>query len=433
MKIKQQPYRGARDFYPEQKRLQNYIFQTWQNVVESYGYEAYDASIVEHLELYQLKNQTNLEILDQQIYTFEDRGGRAVVLRPEMTPSVARLVAQRRQELSYPLRWYSIPNLWRYERPQVGRLREHWQLNVDLFGLAGYEAELELILLATEILHRFGATTSMYQIRCNSRQLLQEVCRSYLQIDAQRQQALIPLFDRYDKMPEATFDKACRTVLDGLGDAVYQRLHELLTVKTIADLPTAVQALPACQNIQALLDDLQLAHVDNCQFDLKLVRGFNYYTDIVFEFFNCAADHQRAMLGGGRYDHLLSAFNVDALPAAGFGLGDVTMIDFLNSHNLLPTLAPPVDLSVILLEGVSLKNVLPMLKTLRSEGLKVSVDSRLVKVSKKIEVAVKKQVPYVLFVGPTDLQEELFNLRHLPSREETRLSLARIVSKLVAV
>ena len=155
MALSTQPYKGTRDFYPPQKRQQNYIFNIWREVVESFGYEEYDAPIIEPVEIYQAK--TSDEIVNEQTYAFEDRGGRKVTLRPEMTPTVSRMVAGKRQELAYPLRWYSIPNLWRYERPQRGRLREHWQLNVDLFGAEGIEADSELILIADAIMQRFGA------------------------------------------------------------------------------------------------------------------------------------------------------------------------------------------------------------------------------------------------------------------------------------
>src|SRR5208282_1670482 len=155
MALSTQPYKGARDFYPEDKRLQNYIFEVMRRVAQKYGYEEYDASVLEPIELYLAK--TGEEIVREQTYVFKDRGGRTVTLRPEMTPSVSRMVAAKRQELAYPLRWFSIPNLWRYERPQKGRLREHWQLNVDIFGVEGLDAEIEIISVANAVLSEFGA------------------------------------------------------------------------------------------------------------------------------------------------------------------------------------------------------------------------------------------------------------------------------------
>src|ERR1700722_14365853 len=161
MALSTQPYKGARDFYPEDKRLQKYLFGVMRSVVERFGYEEYDAPILEPLDMYLAK--TGEEIVNEQTYAFEDRGGRKVAIRPEMTPTVSRIVAAKRQELPYPLRWYSIPNLWRYERPQRGRLREHWQLNVDIFGVASSAAEQEIITLVDDTFKVFGATPDMYE------------------------------------------------------------------------------------------------------------------------------------------------------------------------------------------------------------------------------------------------------------------------------
>src|ERR1700712_140177 len=203
MALSTQPYKGARDFYPEDKRLQKYMFSKWREVCESFGYEEYDAPILEPLEIYLAKSGE--EIVNEQTYSFEDRGGRKVVIRPEMTPTVSRMVAAKRQELAYPLRWYSIPNLWRYERPQRGRLREHWQLNVDIFGVADNAAELEMVTLIDATFKEFGATTDMYQINLNSRALIDYLLKDYLSLEADAQHAVGKLIDRMHKMERSVF------------------------------------------------------------------------------------------------------------------------------------------------------------------------------------------------------------------------------------
>src|SRR5580693_9232630 len=171
-------YKGARDFYPEDKRLQKYMFGVWRTVCERFGYEEYNAPILEPLEIYLAK--TGEEIVNEQTYVFEDRGGRKVVIRPEMTPTVSRMVAGRRQELAYPVRWYSIPNLWRYERPQRGRLREHWQLNVDIFGVDSAQPDVEIICLSFDIMKAFGASPGNFEIRVNNRRLVNYLLQHYL-------------------------------------------------------------------------------------------------------------------------------------------------------------------------------------------------------------------------------------------------------------
>src|SRR4051812_49054803 len=181
MALSKQPYKGARDFYPEDKRLQKYMFVKIRSVCERFGYEEYDAPLLEPTELYLSKG--NQEIVDEQTYTFQDRGERSVTIRTEMTPTVSRMVAGRRQELAYPVRWYAIPNLWRYERTQRGRLREFWQLNVDIFGAAGVEAEHEIIFVADQIMKSYGARADMYGIQISSRQLVEELFSEYLGLD----------------------------------------------------------------------------------------------------------------------------------------------------------------------------------------------------------------------------------------------------------
>src|SRR5579863_7783196 len=193
MALSTQPYKGARDFYPEDERLQKYMFAVIRSVVERFGYEEYNAPILEPLEIYLAK--TGEEIVNQQTYVFEDRGGRKVVIRPEMTPTVSRMVAAKRQELSYPLRWYSIPNVWRYERPQRGRLREHWQLNVDLFGVAGLEGEHEIIQVADAIMNNFKAKRSMYTIKLNSRKFIDSILKDYFKLNETQTLSLIRLID----------------------------------------------------------------------------------------------------------------------------------------------------------------------------------------------------------------------------------------------
>ncbi len=203
-KLSTEPYKGVRDFYPEDMFIQKHIFATMRTAVEKFGYVEYGASVLEPAELYRAKSGD--EIVNEQTYTFTDRGEREVTLRPEMTPTVARMVSARRRELGFPLRWYSIPNLFRYEQPQRGRVREHWQLNVDLFGPDSVDADIEIIAVAAEIMKKFGASHEDYTIRINSRKLLQQAIESKL-IDPATYPQAVRLIDRKDKMtPEAFAD-----------------------------------------------------------------------------------------------------------------------------------------------------------------------------------------------------------------------------------
>lgn len=245
------PYKGVRDFYPEDMAIENYIFNTWRKVAEKYGYSEYSASLLEPTEIYTEKS--GAEIINEQTFTFKDRGDRSVTLRPEMTPTTARMIAARRKSLKFPLRWFSIPNLFRYERPQRGRRREHWQLNCDLVGSAGIESDKEIISLAYAIMKEFGASEKDFEVRINN-----------------------------------------------------------------ADINNFKDIGP------------------NIVSDPSLARGQTYYTGMVFEIFDTNKENARALAGGGRYDNLLELFDVEPVPAVGFGMGDIALRDFLETHKLKP-------------------------------------------------------------------------------------------------
>jgi histidyl-tRNA synthetase len=431
MSLSTQPYKGARDFYPEDKRVQKFMFNTMRRVVESFGYQEYDAPIVEPIELYLSK--TSEEIVAEQTYNFLDRGERHVTLRPEMTPTVSRMVAAKRQELAYPLRWYSIPNLWRYERPQHGRLREHWQLNVDIFGVSGIEADHEIILVADSILKAFGAKRDMYEIRVNSRALTNWMLLEYLRLEYTQAAAVTRLIDRMHKMPEKEFAGHVDALLGPAQKeaGVLQHLISILNVKKIADLPLVTQQHPAVAELERLMKMLGDAGIKNAVFDITLMRGFDYYTNIVFEVFDTAPENNRSMFGGGRYDGLVELFGVDALPTVGFGMGDVTLQNFLQVHHLLPLIHPETDAVAILIKDVYAK-AQPALKAMRSEGARIAVDATDRKIDAKIKAAAKAGIPFVIFIGEEELQSQRFKLKNLHSGQEHEHSLERIVSLLDA-
>src|SRR5665213_2094751 len=232
MALSTQPYKGARDFYPGDKRLQKHLFKVMRAVVEQYGYEEYDAPIIEPLELYLSKSSE--EIVKEQTYSFEDLGGRKITIRPEMTPTVSRMVAAKRQELGYPLRWYSIPNVWRYERPQRGRLREHWQLNVDIFDVAGLEADAEIIQVANKLLLSYKATRDMFAVRVNSRKLVEYILKDYCQLDPETVTKCIHLIDKKSKIEPSEFFGLLEEVV---GKEKTPKLLEVLGASNIDSLP----------------------------------------------------------------------------------------------------------------------------------------------------------------------------------------------------
>ena len=407
MAISTQPYKGARDFYPEDMRVQQYMFDIWREVCERFGYEEYNAPVLEPLELFTAK--TSEEIVNEQTYSFTDRGGRQVVMRPEMTPSVSRMVAARRQELGYPVRLYSIPNCFRYERPQRGRLREFWQLNADLFGVESMEADLEAITLSDAIMKAFGATEDMYEIRLSSRQYINDAF-DRLELDEAQRKTCMALIDKKEKIDARDWEKLFVEVLEE------QKAGELL--KFLND-----ESVPA--EIEELLGKLRKRGVGNVKFNKFVARGFEYYTDVVFEIFDTNPENNRSMFGGGRYDGLVGQFGVEPVATVGFGMGDITLQNFLASNNLLPELAPATDICAILIGDVA-DEALAVIGQLREGGLNVSVDFGGRKADKQIKAAVKRGAPYVLFIGEAELASGQFTLKNLESGQEEKCGVEEI-------
>ncbi|MDB5169247.1 MAG: histidyl-tRNA synthetase [Candidatus Saccharibacteria bacterium] len=423
MALSTQPYKGARDFYPEDKRQQKYIFNKIREVVERFGYEEYDAPILEPTDLYLAKG--NQEIIDEQTYSFQDRGGRNVTIRTEMTPSVSRMVAAKRQELAYPLRWYSIPNLWRYERPQRGRSREFWQLNVDIFGVDGIEAEFEVIQITDQIFKAFGARPEAYEIKLSSRKLVTSLMGDYLSLNDDVAIRLIRLIDRMKKLERGEFIKKLDEILPAEARAAgkTEKLLAVLEAKQLSDLPDELRSNPSVTELEKLMALLSQAGVANAVFDITLMRGFDYYTDIVFEVFDTNPENNRSMMGGGRYDGLVGQFGVAPVATVGFGLGDATLANFLEANRLLPELKTETDVYIVLIGDV-FEKAQAVVAELRKRGLNVAVDVSGRKIGDQFKTAEKKGITYALMIGDKDLEAGKFNLKNLKTGDEQNASVA---------
>ncbi len=414
--LSSQPYKGTRDWYPEDKAVQNYIFATWKKTVESFGFKEYGAPILEPLEIYKAKSGD--ELAGEQTYAFTDRGGREVAIRPEMTPSVSRMVAARRQELAYPARLYSIANFMRYERPQRGREREFWQLNIDAFGADGVIAEAETLQLADVLMKAFGADDSMYEIRVNNRELIDEMTRRYLDLDEARAKQLVRLIDRKNKLPADVFVASAREIL-GSEEGV-AKLEAVFAASSIEELPQALAESAAAQDVRKLFSLLAQLDVSTVRFDVTLMRGLDYYTGTVFEVFDTDTENNRSLFGGGRYDGLVGMFGVEPTSAVGFAPGLTTTELFLRSHNLLPALGQGVDLYVASV-GANELAALQMAAKLREEGLIVEVDTTGRKFDKLLKTAEKKGAQEIVFVGDNEVHSGLFRARNIATGDEREL------------
>jgi len=424
--LSNQPYKGTRDYYPEDKRIQNYIFATWKRVAEAFGYEEYGAPLLEPLDIYAAK--TGQEIVNEQTYTFTDRGERTVAIRPEMTPTVSRMISRRQQETGFPARWYSIANFMRYERPQRGREREFWQLNADIFGVDSIEADAEIIKMADAIMKAFGASSKMYTIRVNDRNLINHMMHDYLGLNAVQAELMIKLFDRKDKITHEEFrDQAYEIFGEEMGHEGVRKISRLLSAKTMAELPDELQKADALRDINKLFALLAESKVTNAAFDISLMRGFDYYTGMVFEVFDNHPDNNRAMFGGGRYDGLVGLFGGEKVPTVGMAPGATTTEVFLQSHGLMPKFTSTTDIYMVVL-GDSLNGAQKIADTLREEGVRVAVDITGRKLDKQMKAGIKMNVPFLMFVGEKELTDEVYKLKDVASEDEQTLSLERIVT-----
>lgn len=422
-------YKGARDYYPDDMRVRNYIFDVWKRVSERYGYEAYDTPLIEPIEVYAAKS--GQELVNEQTYQFVDRGDRRVAIRPEMTPGVSRMIAARRQEIAYPARWYSIAQYMRYERPQRGREREFWQLNVDIFGPKKAEAEAEIIRLGAAIMQELRATDDMYVIKINNRNVINCMMAQYLELDAIQAQLMMKLFDRKNKIaPEAFRDQAIEIFGSERAKSGLQKIAQILAARTMADLPEAIRDGQAVRDVQELFTHLERAGVKNAIFDITLMRGLDYYTGTVFEFFDTHPENARSLFGGGRYDGMVGLFGVEALSGVGIAPGFTMTELFLKTHKLLPEFTSTTDIYIAVLED-ALKGAHKVADSLRSEGLNVELDITGRKFDRQIKTALKKNIPYVMFVSEDDLKKEVYPLKTVATSKEEKLSVERIVSKIL--
>lgn len=427
--LSSQPYKGTRDYYPEDKRIQNYIFDTWKKVVESFGYEEYGAPILENLEIYAAKS--GQELVNDQTYVFTDRGGRTVAIRPEMTPSISRMVAARRQELAYPARLYSIANFMRYERPQRGREREFWQLNVDVFGVDDIAADTEIITIADAILKEFGAKTGDYIIRVNNRKFIHYMMAEYLGLDSVGALQMTKLFDRRNKITDQDFDEQALAILGKEQAGDIAKIKQIIDAKDIESLPEELQRVSALDEIRAVFDGLRGAGVDGAIFDATLMRGLDYYTGTVFEVFDTHPDNNRSLFGGGRYDGLVGLFGAEPISAVGAAPGSTMLENFLDVHGLLPENKSKTDIYIVVIGDV-LNDARRVAYQLRQAGINVEVDITDRKLDKQIKTAVKKNIPYLLFVGEKDIATGEFSLKNVEEGTEDTLSPEQIIEKFQA-
>ncbi|MGL5721393.1 MAG: histidine--tRNA ligase, partial [Brevinema sp.] len=324
-------YPGTRDFYPEDMRFRGMMFSIIEGVCEDYGYEKISGPILENFQIYAEKSGE--EIAEKQLYVFSDKGDRRVAIRPELTPTIARMFAAKISELAPIQRWYSIENFMRYERPQKGRLREFSQVNIDLIGSEGSFADFELLRVAQSIFVSFNATKEMYAIKINNRHFVNDVLLNYVGIDAQKSEACARIIDKKDKVSVEDFTKLLSD--EGFNADQIKKLISCFEM-SFDDLSKKAPGKGASDLAELLSLGKEIFGEDNpLVFDFSVVRGLAYYTGLVFEAYDTNPDNPRALFGGGRYDKLIDLFHKSPVSGVGFAIGDVTFELFLRGNGLL--------------------------------------------------------------------------------------------------
>jgi histidyl-tRNA synthetase len=423
------PYKGTRDFYPEEMAVRTKVFSMLGEVVESFGFQKIDAPMVEPVDIYLAK--TSEEIVNQQMYSFVDRGDRKVAIRPEMTPTVARMVAAKIRELPRPIRWYSIPNLWRYEKPGKGRLREHWQLNADIFGTADEKlADVEILQLAVQIFENFGATDKNYHIDVNHRGILNVVLEKVLSIPPDRWANVSRIMDKKEKITAEEYAKMLGD--EGLNSDQIGKLEEYMTTGMDFLKTNNIEEEDCVKHMLHVMHMIQqLGHSSLVLYNPGVVRGFDYYTGLVFEIFDNHPDNRRSLAGGGRYNNLASAFTRDPINAIGFGMGDVTFIDFLTLHKLLPEPGKGADVYLAVFPDAGLHSGLFLLcQSLRNAGFKVEISSGHKKLGKQFDEANAKKIPYVILQGETEAAKNSVILKDMENGSQEEMPVDSLVEVL---
>jgi histidyl-tRNA synthetase len=405
---------GFRDAFPDALARRRRIFEAWRRVAARYGFEEYDGPPVEPLDLYTRKSG---EEIIEQLYAFNDKGGRSVSLRPEMTPTLARMVAARAAQLKKPIRWFSIPQLFRYERQQRGRLREHFQLNMDIIGEAGPSADAEVIAAAVDVVRELGFGPEEVRVRLSDRRVLGEALAGRLGITEAELPGVLSALDKYERSPDATA-KALEAAL-GSGD----RATEVSRFAASLGESGPLLASPAAASLNGCVASLGAMGLgDFVDVDFRIVRGLAYYTGIVFELFD-AKRSLRAICGGGRYDQLIAQLDGPDLPCVGFGMGDVVLGELIGEREGAPKAPASADVFVVAVAEVDRAEVLALAHALRERDVRVEYALKAQAVGKQLELAAARGARHAVIIGSAERETGIAVVRDLESKVESRVTL----------
>lgn len=414
-----QPVKGARDFIPNNFAKRQWLFNQMINAATSFGFEQYDSPVLENIETY--KTKTSSELVNEQSYRFKDRGNREVTLRPEMTPVLARMIASNQTDLTFPIKWFSIPVLWRYEKPQSGRLREHFQWNVDIIGSDSKISDTDCIAVLCTFFQNIGLGPDKIKIHLNNKKDLQEDIEKWTGIETKNQALILKFIDRLPKVG----------ILNSIHDIQQNYPHAKNVKDFISYIDTSVSEPSG--NLKDLCDNLKFLKLnDYIVIDRKIVRGLDYYTSTVFEVFPTDIN-SRAVAGGGRYDNLVGQFSNRKLTGVGFGMGDVVIGNLLKKYDLYPKdLNKNKKLLIAPLSENAVSKSLEISQKIRDKNphLTTSFYPLISQMRDILSYGVKNEFNFLLIVGNKELSEDKYTLRDLSSGHQTTDRKSAILSQI---
>ena len=418
-----QPVKGTRDFFPEELRLRNWLFEIWRRTSVQAGFEEYDTCILEHENLYLRKAGDEIS---KQLFSFEDKSGRRLSLRPEMTPSLARLILQHKKSLSFPIKWFSMPQCFRYERMTKGRRREHFQWNADIIGQPHILAEAEILMLLISACESMGLTKKEFKVFINDRRILNGIL-TQINVPEDLHSTVMVILDKRDKISS----EVLVTMLEdaGMSDKQVGKLNEYLSNTDLKDLQANLSDTKGVENLDSLMDMMDTAgYSDYLKFDISIVRGLSYYTGAVFEV-NSPEKKHRAICGGGRYDSLLSAFGGETVPAVGFGFGDVVVLDVLNELGRFPELPKKLDYTIIPFANEQVGIALKIASELRMRGSAVDCNFSMKKMKKTMRQADESGAAKAILLFPEELAEDKVVIRDMILHKQKTVKITDLISK----
>ena len=418
-----QPVKGTRDFFPEEMRLRNWLFEIWRRTSVQAGFEEYDTCVLEHEDLYIRKAGDEIS---KQLFSFEDKSGRRLSLRPEMTPSLARLILQHNKSLSFPIKWFSMPQCFRYERMTKGRRREHFQWNADIIGQPHILAEAEILMLLISACESMGLTKKEFKVFINDRRILNAIL-TQINVPEDLHSTVMVILDKRDKISS----EALVTMLEDTGMSAKQvgQLNEYLSNTDLKDLEENLSDTTGVEQLHSLMDMMDTAGCSGyLKFDISIVRGLSYYTGAVFEV-NSPEKKHRAICGGGRYDSLLSAFGGETVPAVGFGFGDVVVLDVLKELGRFPELPRKLDYTIIPFASEQVGIALKIAAELRMRGSVVDCNFSMKKMKKTMRQANESGAAKAILLFPEELAEDKVVIRDMILHEQKPVKIADLISK----